>query len=146
MSIVKQVVGIRTAVTASGLATLASAGYATSATINNTTNQPLDLLVEVAITSGTVAGNNQAVVFAQSSLDGTNWQTGASSAADEGNSTFLGTVPLPASATLQRNTFPVAAVYGGALPPYVRFVVKNDSGATFTAGTIFVSEVYATVV
>lgn len=145
MSTVKQVVGSRTSVTVSGLSTLASAGYATSSTVNNTTNQPLDLLVELAATPGTTTGNMQAVLYAQASLDGTNWQSGASTSADEADATLIGILPLAVNSTLQRLIFPVAINYGGILPPYIRFVVKNDSGAAFTAGTIYVSEVSTTV-
>lgn len=148
MSTVKQVVGTRTSVTATGLATLASATYVASADIDNTVNGPLDLLVEVAITPGTVSGNKQALIFAKGSLDGSNWQSGPESgttSTNEPDLTYLGCIPLGANATSQMKILPVAGAFGGILPPHVKIVVKNDSGAAFTAGTINVSEVSGTV-
>jgi hypothetical protein len=145
MATVKQVVGTRTALTNSGLATLASAAYATSAVKDNTTNQPLDVLVELSITPGTVAGNKQAVLFALASLDNSNFQTGANST-DEADMTLIGVLPLNSNTTAQTKMFSTAMAYGGALPPFVKYVVKNDSGATFSAGTINTAEVSATVV
>jgi hypothetical protein len=145
MANVKQAIGARTAVTVGGLATLANGAYATSNAANNTANQPLDLLVELSITPGTVAGNKQALLFALASLDGANYQTGAN-ATDEGDMTFVGALPLNSNAAAQTKVFSTAAAFGGVLPPYVKYVVKNDSGAAFTAGTINTAEVSATVI
>lgn len=148
MSTVKQVIGARTALTVSSLATLASATYCVSAAVDNTTNQPIDLLVELAVTPGTVSGNKQAILFAISSLDGTNYSSGPTSgttATDEDVLTQIGVVPLNTSTTAETMIFPVAAAFGGVLPPFIKFVVKNDSGASFTTGSIHVSEVSSTV-
>lgn len=144
MSTVKQPSGARTAVTVANLNTLASGAYATSNTVNNAVNQPLDLFVEIMVTPGTVAGNKQAVLFALASLDGVNWQTGAN-AADETDMTFIGSLPLNTNATKQTKIYSVASAYGGPLPPYVQFVVKNDSGVAFSAASISVAEVSSTV-
>ncbi|HEV2612535.1 MAG TPA: hypothetical protein VGU61_19895 [Noviherbaspirillum sp.] len=149
MATVKQEVGTRTALTATGLSTLASATYVASNVLDVSANDPLDVIVELAITPGTVAGNKQAVLFAQASLDNTNFQTGPASGTtttDEAVLTLIGTLPLPTNATLQRKAFSVAAAFGGVLPPYLKFVVKNDSGAAFTTGTIHTAEVSGTVV
>jgi hypothetical protein len=149
MSVIKQAVGTRTALTTTGLSTLASATYCASDAIDNTTNAPLDVLGEVEITPGTVSGNKQAIVFATASLDGTNYQTGPTSGTtvtDEPNLSLLGVLPLNTNATLQRKVFSLAAAFGYALPPYVKIVVKNDSGATFGTGAIWTSEVSGTVV
>jgi hypothetical protein len=148
MSVVKQVVGTRTSLTVTGLSTLASATYVQSNDYDCTTNQPLDLLVELAITPGTVSGNKQAVLFATASLDGTNYSTGPTSGTtttDEPDLFFIGSLPLNTASTAQRRIFSVAAVFGGMLPAHLKFVVKNDSGAAFTAGTVFTSEISATV-
>lgn len=146
MATVKQVVGTRTALTSSALPTLASGAYATSAAKDNTVNQPTDLLVELSVTPGSVSGNKQAVLFALGSLDNVNFQTGANST-DENDMTFIGTLPLNSASTKQTRIFSgVAAAFGGSLPPYIEFVVKNDSGAAFTAGTINTAEVSLTAV
>lgn len=144
MANVKQVVGARTAITTSGFATLANGAYATSNPVNNTANQPLDLLVELTAIAGTVSGNKQAVLFALGSIDGTNYQTGANST-DEAVMTFVGTLPLNTSGQGQQKPFSIAAAFGGALPPYVKFVVKNDSGSAFSNATLNYAEVSGTV-
>ena len=145
MATVKQPVGARTALSFSALPTLTSGTYGISSTKDNTANAPVDLLVELAVTPGTVAGNKQAVLYALASLDGTNFQTGAN-ATDSAVMRWIGTLQLPSSSVTQRDFFPVALQYGGNLPPFLKFVVLNDSGATFTAGTIFISEINPTVV
>lgn len=146
---IKQVAGTRTAVTVTGLSTLASATYVASNSINNTTNGPLDILVEVSLTPGTVAGNKQALIFAKGSLDGTNWQSGPESGTtttSEPDLTYLGCIPLGVNATQQTRILPVAGSFGGILPPYIKIIIKNDSGAAFTAGTVYVSEISGSVV
>lgn len=144
MATVKQTVGAKTARTVSGLATLANLGYATSATVDNTSAQPSDQLVELTVTPGTVAGNKQALVFALASLDGTNFQTGAN-ITDESGMTFLGALPLNSNATSQTKAFSVSVAFGGVLPPYLRFVVKNESGASFSSATMSTADVILTV-
>lgn len=144
MATVKQIVGSKAAITIT-LASAASTSYTTSSAVkDNTTNQPLDLFVELTITPGTVSGNKQAILYALSSLDNSVFETGANST-DNGVMTFLGVLPLPSSSTAQTKLFTVASRYGGSLPPYQKFVVYNDSGATFTSGSINVSEVSSTV-
>jgi len=144
MANLKQAVTNKSPLAVGGLASLASGGYATSGAKDNTANQPSDLLIEVSITPGAVSGNKQAVLFALGSIDGSAYQTGANST-DEAVMTRIGSLQLPSSATPQTGLFTVAASFGGVLPPYTKFVVKNDSGAAFTAGTINVSEVSLTV-
>lgn len=144
MATVKQVLGPRTAVTFPTLPTLASGIYGVSNARDNTVNQPLDLLVELSITPGTVSGNKQAVLFGLGSIDSSVFQTGANST-DAQDMTLIGTLALASNAVKQTKLFTVALAYGGVLPGYQQFVVLNDSGAAFTAGTIFVSEVSATV-
>jgi hypothetical protein len=148
MATAKQIISAPAALTVTGLSTLAAATYVTSAQYSNV-NQQSDLLAELAITPGTTAGNQQAVLFAQASYDGgTTWQSGPGSgttATDEPNLTQLGTLSLKTAAGAQDRTFSVAAAFGGILPPMVRFVVKNDSGVAFTAGTLRTMEVSYTV-
>lgn len=143
MATIKVIVGPRTAlpITISGLA---GASYAQSNMKDNTGNSPLDLLIELSVTPGTVSGNKQALLFALASLDGTNFQTGASTN-DEGDMTFIGALPLNSNAATQTKIYSAALAYGGSLPPFLRFVVKNDSGATLSGGSINVAEVTSTV-
>jgi hypothetical protein len=147
MSTVKQVTGSFSTITVTGLSTLASATYVQSNDVDNTTNQPLDLLVMLEATPGTVSGNKQALLFAQAG-DGTNYQTGPTSGTtttDEPDLTYIGSLPLNTNTTQQRKFFTVAASFGGVLPPHVKFVIRNDSGAAFSAAALKVAEISATV-
>ena len=150
MATVKQVVGTRTALTTSALNSLASATFVSAGTITHNTNQPLDVLLEVTATPGTVSGNKQMVVFAKISLDGTNFTSGPESGTtttDEPDLFFVGTVPLNTNSTAQTKTFSLAAAYGGVLPYASKIIVKNDSGAALNAsgGSVYYSEISATV-
>ena len=146
MATISAVVGTRTSLTTSALNSLAAATYVSAGTIDLTATDPLDLLVEVTATPGTVSGNKQLVVFAKVSLDGTNWTTGpetGSTATDEPNLKFLGTVPLNTNSTAQTNTLSVMSALG-FVPPHLEIVCKNDSGAALAASGH--SVYYATVV
>lgn len=150
MATVKQIVGSRTLLTNSALDSLASATYVSAGTLTHNTNQPLDVMVEVAATPGTVAGNKQLLVFAKASLDGSNWSSGPESGttvADEPDLYFVGALPLNTNTTQQVKTFSLAAAFGGKLPHSSKIVVKNDSGAALEASghSVYYSEISATV-
>lgn len=119
---------------ATALNSLANSTYVAVGTLthNSSGKTPLDCLVELSLTPGTVAGNKQALLYAQASLDGTNFGTGPTSGTattDEPNLVFIGTLPLATNATLQRKVFSLALAYGGVLPYATKLIVKNDSGA-----------------
>ncbi len=148
MATVKQIVGTRTSLTVTGLATLASGTYVTSAAYTANTNQPLDVIVEVDVaTTNTPAGNKQVVVFVKESLDGTNFRSGPGSGTtttDEPNLRFLGTIPMNSVTTTQIGTFSVAQALGYC--PYAfKIVLKNDLSVALTSGTAFTSEISSTV-
>lgn len=150
MATVKQVVGTRTALTTSALNSLASATFVSAGTITHNTNQPLDVLLEVTATPGTVSGNKQLLVYAKASLDGTNQTTGpetGTNVTDEPNLYYVGTLPLNTNSTTQTKVFSLAAAYGGLLPYASEIVVRNDSGAALNAsgGSVYYSEISATV-
>lgn len=135
MATITAIVGSRTSLTTSALNSLAAATYVSAGTIDLTTTDPLDVLVEVAATPGTVSGNKQVIVFAKVSLDGTNWTTGpetGSTATDEPNLKFLGTVPCNTNSTQQVNTISVTSALG-FIPPHLEIVVKNDTGAALAS-------------
>lgn len=145
MATITAVQGARTSLNVTGLSTLASATYCVSDAINNTTNDPLDVLVEVALaTTNTPAGNKQAVVFAKASLDGTNYQSGPESGTtttDEVDLTLLGVLPMATATTTHRKVFSLAAAFGGQVPAYAKVVIKNDLGVALTSGTVYTAEV-----
>jgi hypothetical protein len=151
MATIKQVVGTRTslAFTGSSLSTLASGTYVQNTTAYDcTTNQPLDVIVELGVaTTSTPSGNKQVVVFLQESLDGTNYRSGPTSGTTttrEPNLLFLGTVPVTTASTTEIGTFSVLQALG-YIPNKFFIVVKNDLGFALTSGTAFTSEISSTV-
>lgn len=127
--------GTRTAITSTGFNSLASATYVTTSAVDLSAVDPIDVVVEVEATPGTVAGNKQVLVFAQVSMDGTNYSTGPTSgttATDEPNLRFLGSLPLNTNSTIQRGAFSVMSALG-YVPPFFKIVLKNDSGAALAA-------------
>lgn len=127
--------GSRTTLTTSALNSLASATYVSAGTIDVSATDPVDVVVEVEATPGTVSGNKQAVVFLKSSFDNTNFTTGPESGTtttDEPDLLLLGALPLNTNSTLQRKAFSVAGALG-YVPPYFKVIVKNDSGAALAA-------------
>ena len=148
MGAVTQTVNTRTALTTTGLTTLASATYVASNTYTPNTNKPLDVIVEAELaTTNTPAGNKQAVLFLQESLDGTNFRSGPTSGTtttDEPNLRFLGTVPMNSVTTTQRGTFSVAQTLG-YVPYAFKVVVKNDLGVALTTGNLYTAEISGNV-
>lgn len=124
---------------AAAMNSLANVTYVVLGTIthNSGGKVPLDCMVELAVTPGTVAGNKQAILFAQVSLDGTNFTSGPSSGTtttDEPNLLFIGALPLATNATLQRKAFSLAAAMPGWVLPFAtKLILKNDSGAALAS-------------
>lgn len=151
MATVTSVVGTRTSLTTTAMNSLASATYVNAGTLTHNTNKPLDVLIEVSITApGTVSGNKQLVVFAQRSLDGTNFETGPTSGTtttDEPDLTFIGTVPLNTVSVAHTKQFSLGAAFGGTLPYASKIIVKNDCGSALPASThsVYYSEVTGSV-
>lgn len=97
---------------------------------------PLDAKLEVSVTPGTVSGNKQVVVYAQESLDGTNFGTGpvsGTTTTDEPNLRYLISIPCNTNSTLQRGFCTLASKFGGQLPHSAKIIIKNDTGASLAA-------------
>lgn len=132
------------------LNSLANGNYATSNAFQISTDNALDVLLELGVTVGTVSGNKQVVVFILGSRDGTNYDTPNSGASDTTHDTMmqvLGVMPCPNNSELVRRQFSVAAAFGGTPPPYFKIVVKNDTGAAFSGSgnSCNTTEVWGTV-
>lgn len=118
-----------TALTVTGLATLASTSSAVSATIDNTAGLWTEIAVEVTITTGASAvANGYLEIRAKASIDNTDFD-------DNANDRWVGSIVLPVAAgqTLKKIVY-VAAAFGGIAPPYVQIRVYNATGAALTAG------------
>ncbi len=131
--------GSRTAFTIT-LNSLANVTYVAATAVDLSTlvgsaAAPLDVIVELELTPGTVSGNKQALLFAQVSMDGTNFSTGPTSGTtvtDQPNLEFLGALPLLTNSTLQRRAFSVRSKLG-YIPKHIKPVVFNDSGAAIAS-------------
>ena len=149
MATLKATQGSRTALTSTGFSTLASATYVATSAYNAGTNSSLDIIVEVECAStNAVAGNKQVVVFAQASLDGTNFQSGPTSGTtttDEVDLTFIGTVPVSTATTTHRKSFSVFTAFG-YMPQQFKIILKNDLGVALTSGAVYTAEIVGTSV
>lgn len=150
MATVKTIVASPASLTVTGLGTLASATYVASANYNAGANDPVDVIVEVTLaTTNTPSGNKQAVVFCSASWDGAStYQSGPTSGTtttDEPDLTLIGVVPMNTATNTHKKAFPIAAAYGGTVPPDFKIVIKNDLGVALTSGSVATSEVSATV-
>ena len=127
--------GTRTAFTIS-LNSLANVTYVAATAVDlsalvGAAAEPLDVIVELEATPGTVSGNKQVLVFAQVSLDNSNFTTGPTSGTtvtDQPDLYFLGALPVNTNSTLQRKGFSVVAAIG-FVPYAIKPVIFNDSGA-----------------
>lgn len=143
MATIKQHIGTKTALTVTGLSTLASGAYVVSEAYNCSTNDPTNIIVETsAATTNTPASNKQLLVYVKASLDGTNYQSGPESgttATDETDLTYLGTVFMNSATTTHRKTFSLLQALG-YVPPYFKLVFKNELGVALTSASVSVSE------
>lgn len=149
MATIKSVQGARTALTVTGLGTLASATYVASSAYNAGTNSPLDVVIDVEVaTTNVVVGNKQVVVFVSASLDGTNFQSGPTSGTtttDESDLTYLGIVTMNTSTTTHRKAFSIFNAYG-FMPQQFKIILKNDLGVALTSGAVYTAEISGTSV
>ena len=141
MATITLVTGSIQTLTTSALDSLANVTYVSAGTLTHTTNDPLDVLLQVKVTPGTVSGNKQVCVFAQGSLDGTDFESGpvsGTTTTDEPNLTFIGTIPCGTNSTAQIGLFNLASAFGGSLPAQTNIIIKNDSGAALASSGHYV--------
>jgi len=122
------------------LAALASGAYAVSATIDQTAAIPVDQTIEAELVpNGAPTGNKQMIIFAETSLDGTNWTGPATRAtADDGQENFIGSVPSSVTAVRASKSFSYA---GQPVSRYFRLVVKNDLGVALTSAAVYLGAI-----
>jgi hypothetical protein len=146
------VIGSRTSIafTGSGLTALADGTYVTSTAavdLHNlvaSTYAPLDVILTFEATPGTVASNKQALLFIQTSMDGSNFSTGPTSGTtttDQPNLEPIMVLPLNTNSTQQRRERSILAAIG-FIPYAFKPVVFNNSGAAFSAAAVFYTIVY----
>ena len=125
------------------MGTLASATYTASSAIDLGATIPTDVTLEIEVTPGsTPSGNKRILVWAQLSLDNTNFGTGPTSGmttTDEGDLQWVGAFTIQSTGTHRRfmklSDLPVAR--------YLKLVVKNDMGVALTSGYIYKADITA---
>ena len=137
MATIKSEVQGAVSYTVSGLASLASGSYAVGNVITHSTNDPLDVLIDVSILGGVTTGNQQCVIFAVGSIDGTTFgrnvtESGFTSA-DEAEMHYVGSLPMVADSVQHKKIFSLSSAYGGVLPAASKLIFKNDTGVAFGA-------------
>jgi hypothetical protein len=144
MSSTKIAYGAASALTVTGLNSLASAGFATSDAVDNQTDLYLDYLVEVLIADIVEAGNRQVVAYVISSVDGTNFSDNQST--NPTAMAMLGPVPLNGTGPWRSRAFSVAQAFGGVVPPEFKVVLQNDVGIGLagSGNSVQIRGVYAT--
>lgn len=117
---------------AAALNSLANGTYVVLGTVTFNTGKNAGAFIELSVTPGTVSSNKQVILFAQESLDGTNFGTGPTSGTtttDEPVLKSIGVLPLATNSTLQRLIFE----YPGVLPYAAKLIAKNETGAALAS-------------
>lgn len=139
MATIKSKVGSRTTLTTTALNSLGNGTYISAGTITfiSATLVSLTSKIEVEVTPGTISvGNSGVIVFAKISMDGTNFTTGpetGTTATDEPNLIYVGSIPCNTSSTQQRGNFDLASACGGTLPYAAKIIIRNTTGASLAA-------------
>jgi len=111
----------------------ANASYTDIGTIDFTSANIMDCLVEVTAQAGsTPSGNQQVILYARSSVDGTNYSD-AGSSANVRNLRFIGSISLTDASAHRSTSLSLASSFGGVLPPKVTLTAYNDAGVTLAA-------------
>ena len=122
--------GSATGLTLNGVNSLANATLSSaSADLILTTNEPLDVLLEITLDPGTTTANKQAIIYAVSSLDTTNY----SDSLNRENMAQIGSIYLPDTNIVRSRAFSIGSAFGGAIPNRCRIYIYNDSGAAFNS-------------
>jgi len=150
MSTVKQGWGTKTALTCSGLSTLAASNFAVSAAYDCTTNGPLDVIIEGQFECTSPSATPSFVaIYCKASWDGTLWQSGpetGTTTTDIGNLTWLGNIQINSSGVNEIGPVSVASGFpGNVLPPHFKIIPYNQTGVALTSGVLSTIEIPVTV-
>lgn len=132
MAVFKQTFSVETAITTTGLATLANAATHTSAAVDNSSLLYDEIILEVKLT-GTAGQNAWLDMRIVGSIDGgTDWSSW--------NTPYVTLVAIDFAAQ------PIVAHFRFVPPPHWKFMIKNNTGAALTAGSAsFVGVTYTGV-
>jgi hypothetical protein len=133
-----------TALTVTGLGTLANSASATSNVVDNYNggaNQFIDCILQVSIgspTSGTSA-SGYLEIYLQPSLDNSTFS-------DSSNDILVDVMNINVNTTTFVKHTSLAKALQGVLPPYFRVRFNNQSGGTLASGTVVYNMLYYTVI
>jgi len=114
--------GSKTALTVSGLNSLANGSSATSNALDNTSSKYLDIVFQLTYQYGTApTAGNAIVISVLGSLDGTTY--------DDIVSVPVLNVPLTADTNAHNTSFFLNSLFGGITPPpYIKIKITNNGG------------------
>lgn len=129
-------------ITLASLAASATVGRASTA-VDNTSNLYADALVILYVTTGTVSGNKQVLLYAYGTVNGGTDFTEGVTGTDAGftrndptNLRLVATVQCPTnSINYEAGPFSIAAAFGGILPQKWGIAVFNDTGAALSSSS-----------
>lgn len=123
------------------MGTLAIGTYIASSAIDLGAAIPTDITLDVEVTpSSTPSSNKRIIVFAQLSLDNTNFTTGptsGTSATDETDLHWIGSFTANSTGTHRK----FMRLLDLPITRYLKLVVKNDTGVALTSGFIYRADI-----
>lgn len=123
------------------MGTLASATYIASSAIDLGSAIPTDITLEVEVTpSSTPSGLKRIIVFAQLSLDNTNYGSGPTSGTtttDESDLQWIGSYTINSTGTHRK----FMRLIDLPITRYLKLVAKNDLGVAITSGFIYRADI-----
>ena len=112
---------------------LANGSFTSLGVIDFGSAPPHECFVEVSLqASAATSGSQQAVIWARSSVDGTNFSV-APSSTDSVNTRLVGVLNLPNNTARRSIAMPLSPLFGGGLPPEVEIYVQNDCGVALAS-------------
>ena len=122
------------------MSTLGSDTYIASSSIDLGASIPLDVTFEVVATVTSPTGDQQVLLFAQLSLDNSNFGTGPTSGTsitDEPALHWIGTLPCKSTGT-HRKFF---SIQGLPVARYMKLVARNRTGVSLTSGFVYSADI-----
>ncbi|ODT85357.1 MAG: hypothetical protein ABS69_00870 [Nitrosomonadales bacterium SCN 54-20] len=122
------------------MGTLAADTYIASSAIDLGANIPLDVTFEMEVTVSAPASDKQVILFAQLSLDGTNFTTGPTTGTDattEADLHYIGVLPCANTGT-HRKMFSLS---GLPVAKNIKLVVRNRTGVVLTSGFVYKADI-----
>lgn len=114
---------------------LTSGAFASLGVIDFGSAPPHLCWVQITAQAGsTPSGSNSKslLIYARSSLDGTNFSDSGSTA-NELNLRRIGFISLTDTSAHTSAAWEIASAFGGGLPPKVEIIVRNDTGVSLAA-------------